>query len=503
MAVSTGFEKHLFISYAHIDNKPLTEGQKGWVSRFHESLEAMLSMRLGRHAAIWRDQKLAGNDLFAEEIVSQFPTTALMISVLTPRYLESDWCTREVQEFCSVATQRGGVVVQNKSRIIKVIKTPVDNEGTRLPTVLRGVKGYPFFVQDDAGAPLELDPAYGDDMASRFNVSVATLAWDIAQQIKHLTSAAPTPAAAAVPSPGTPVIYLAECSWDRRQAREALEADLKLHGYTVLPDRELPREEAAYVAEVARLLEQAKLSIHLVGSNYGAVPDGPTQRSVVVLQNDAAIARSRSAGLRRVIGLPEGTTSAQAEQQRFLEALQKDADTQFGADLVIADLETLKNAVHAALARLETPAAPAAPVEGSGDGAKAVYVICVERDRKATIPLRQYLKAQGFEAQIPIFDGDAAAVRRYHEDVLSRCDAVILFYGVGEESWRRSVDTDLKKMKGLRRDKRLLASHTYLAEPATAAKQDLIEMEEPHLINGLDGFSEAAMTPLVESLKKA
>jgi hypothetical protein len=37
----------------------------------------MLSMRLGRRAEIWRDLKLSGNDIFADEIVAQFPKTAL------------------------------------------------------------------------------------------------------------------------------------------------------------------------------------------------------------------------------------------------------------------------------------------------------------------------------------------------------------------------------------------------------------------------------------------
>jgi Transcriptional regulator PadR-like family len=75
-----GFEKHLFISYAHLDNEPLTEQQQGWITRFHTSLAAILSMRLGRKAEIWRDSKLSGNDIFADQILQQFPKTALQIS---------------------------------------------------------------------------------------------------------------------------------------------------------------------------------------------------------------------------------------------------------------------------------------------------------------------------------------------------------------------------------------------------------------------------------------
>lgn len=111
-----GFDKHLFISYAHIDNLPLTPEQQGWITRFHTTLEALLSMRIGGKAEIWRDEKLQGNDVFADEITAQFPQTALLISILTPRYLNSEWCAREVHEFCQSAEQNGGVVVENKAR---------------------------------------------------------------------------------------------------------------------------------------------------------------------------------------------------------------------------------------------------------------------------------------------------------------------------------------------------------------------------------------------------
>src|ERR1700744_48293 len=105
------FEKDLFISYAHIDNLPLPPDQQGWISRFHASLEALLSMRLGQKAEIWRDSKLAGNDIFGDEIISQFPKTAVLLSVLSPRYLESEWCTREIQEFCKAAEQCAGLSI--------------------------------------------------------------------------------------------------------------------------------------------------------------------------------------------------------------------------------------------------------------------------------------------------------------------------------------------------------------------------------------------------------
>ena len=116
--------------------------------------------------------------------------------------------------------------------------------------------------------------------------------------------------------------------------------------------------------------------------------------------------------------------------------------------------------------------------------------------------LRKFLKGQQLEVQIPLFDGDAATVRQAHQDLLTQCDAVIVFYGAGDESWKRTIDSDLRKMKGYGRDKPLRGRYTYLAAPATDDKKDLIGMEEPDVMDGLEGFVETAMQPLLEALQR-
>jgi hypothetical protein len=84
----------------HLDNQPLTPELDGWVTRFHEFLQAILTMRMGHKAKIWRDKKLSGNDVFADEIVAQFSKTEILVSVLSKCYVESAWCRREIEEFC-------------------------------------------------------------------------------------------------------------------------------------------------------------------------------------------------------------------------------------------------------------------------------------------------------------------------------------------------------------------------------------------------------------------
>ncbi len=322
------FEQNLFISYAHIDDQPLTPGQQGWITRFHATLQALLSMRLGREAKIWRDEKLQGNDMFSDEILAQFRKTGALVSILSSRYVASEWCTREVREFCETATLSGGLSVGNKCRIFKVVKTPIDTLDA-LPAPMRDVLGYDFFAIKE-GTPLELDPAYGQEYAQLYNQRVAKLAWDVAQLFKALSvgvgDGAATDNRGGEPPVVKPTVYLAECSYDRKQAWDVVEGELKRLGYPVLPDSRLPAGEAEYVAAVDSLLARSALSIHLIGEHYGAVPDGPTMKSAAVLQNELAVARAKSGGLVRLIWLPDGTHSAHPPQQAFIDALHQNGD---------------------------------------------------------------------------------------------------------------------------------------------------------------------------------
>ena len=295
-------------------------------------------------------------------------------------------------------------------------------------------------------------------------------------------------------------MYLADCSIERREDREAINADLRLHGYPILADVQLPTDEATFLGELAAIMGRSKLSVHIVGNKYGVVPDGPSEKSIIVLENELAIQFSKKLGLKRIIWIPSGTRSDSPRQQQFIDPLLRDPEAQFGADLITGDLEDLKAAIHAALKKIEVPEFAAPPQDPAEESTKLVYLICDERDRKATIPLRKYLKTQGFESKIPVFEGDAATVRQANQDLLSRCDAVMIFYGAGDESWKGSVDSELRKASGYRASKKPPTTFTYLSEPATDDKTELIELEEPRLIDALYGLSEATFADFVNAV---
>ena len=483
------FERHAFISYAHIDNQPLPTEKDGWVTLFHEALQQLLAGRLGGNADIWRDNKLRGNDVFSEEIIAQFAKTAAFISVLTPRYLNSEWCAKEIDRFCSAAQETGGLVLDdNKCRVFKVLKLPIERQDA-LPPVLSQMLGYEFYEFDPDRTPRELDPAYGEKSKQEFLRKVAKLAWDMKLLLERLSPDDSDEAKQRQEDTAAkPTVYLAECSRDRRQAREIIEAELKRLGYRVLPDKPLPRDEGDYIAAVEAFLTQCQFSIHMIGSNYGLIPDGSSQKSIVVLQNEIAVKRSRDGALQRVIWVREGTASDHPGQAAFIDALHHSAETQFGADLITGDMETLRGAIHTALTKLEraAQAQSSQPARGA-DGRKRIHVLCEAKDRKETIALLKLLR-EAADVTLPVFAGDAAQVREANQTLLMECDAVLLYYGAGDEAWKFHQQNELKRVRALRANKPLALETVYLAGPSTDDKELLVGLGEPNLINAMTGI---------------
>jgi hypothetical protein len=144
----------VFISYSHIDDRPWGAGQHRWITEFHRSLETRLGMLLGRDPRIWRDEKIAGNDELTDRITTELRRSTLFVCVLTPRYLKSEWCTKEIQLFIEESSGRSSG--DPGRSLFKVIKTPIDraDEPARIGERL----GYEFFRETVTGKIQEFYP---------------------------------------------------------------------------------------------------------------------------------------------------------------------------------------------------------------------------------------------------------------------------------------------------------------------------------------------------------
>ena len=504
------FEYDVFISYAHIDNKPFTREQEGWVTVFDNVLQIMLNQQLGKETKIWRDKRLQGNNDFSAEISDKLPNAATLVSVLTPRYLASDWCTKEIQVFCQLAEAKGGLFVKNKGRVFKVMKSPIARvESDRvLPPEVGRATGYEFFLQPDGEAAIELDLAYGKTYEQAFLLRVRRLAGDIADLLRQFGDVV-APGSAPVVALGRP-IYLAECCASRKADRERVLSDLRSHGLAVLPDDDMPDDEAGFITEADRLLADCQLSIHLIGNSYGPVPDGDGQKSTIVLQNEIASKHSRSRGLPRIISLPENTASSNPAQQAFIESLLTQSDMQFCADLMTGDVQSLIEVIHARLsappaATSEPPAQTAALPQAER---RRVHILHDQKDTQDVLPLMKFIKSNGMDVTWPIFEGkDSGQVRELNQSLSLRADALILFYGAGDPTWMYYRRTELMKLRGLRglgdrpAGQPPIVEVTLVSGPTSPDKEMVVGMAESGVVDVRSGLSDAALAPLLSLIQ--
>lgn len=493
MGLVTAFEYDIFISYAHIDDAPLMTGEEGWVAKFHQSLEVLIRQILGDAPKIWRDPKLGGNDYFGDELVGALPKTAVLVSIISPRYLKSEWCLRELDTFLRGAEARGGVRVGNKSRIFKVLKTLVPHEVQ--PPSLTSLLGYEFYRVDAAtGKPSEFRIEFGPEARQSYLAKLYDLAYEIAEFLKSLGPGAAGQAQAS----SKPPVFLAQTSVDMRDERDRIRAELRQLGHTVLPDRELPLDAPGLEKAVQADLQRSALAVHLVGEHYGFVPD-LDERSVVHLQNDIAAAYSREHGLPRLIWMPPGLALKDKRQQSFVERIENDADAQHGADLLRTSLEELKLIIQEKL----TVKQPAKAHKDAASDLTLVYLVCDKCDSEASAPLSEYLYDQGFEVMLPVFDGEVAAVREDHTEKLLSSDAIIVYYGTATDLWLSSKLRDLRKLPGYGEAKPKLATAIYAGLARTEQKERLKSREFTVIKDFAPSNPVTALQPLLAAISAA
>ena len=109
----------IFISYGHLDDDDPGGDMKGWVDLLVERLPRLVSNNLGYVPNVWRDERsLHGNDLLTAAISEGVTTSLLLIPIVSPRYVQSDWCLRELEAFCQSEAPPGAPAF--RSRIFNI-----------------------------------------------------------------------------------------------------------------------------------------------------------------------------------------------------------------------------------------------------------------------------------------------------------------------------------------------------------------------------------------------
>src|ERR1044072_73110 len=342
----TPYQNHLFISYAHIDNKFVPEKTRGWIDLLHERLEIRLAQLLGTQPNIWRDKKLRGYDLFEEILVIELSRSAIFVSIVSPRYISADSCGEELKFIHEERNRRGP---GDKSCVFKIVKTYVPLSDH--PLCLRDLLGYEFYQRDEAsgrGDEFDAEITPQGEKDKRYWSKFEDLVWDIHELIKILEKPDTTKTSGAT-------IYLAETTSDLTKQRDKVKSELTQYGHIVLPDKPLPVEAFAFQSAVREYLRSSQLSVHLIGEHYGVIPEQETERSTVRLQEELAVERGDDAQFSRLIWMPPGLEPKDDRQKKFVVDLQTNFSSHNGSELLQVKLEDLKTIIQSKLAPKEKP----------------------------------------------------------------------------------------------------------------------------------------------------
>jgi hypothetical protein len=308
-----------------------------------------------------------------------------------------------------------------------------------------------------------------------------------------------------------------------REQRDTLRRDLMQQGYTVLPATPLPYVASDFRAAVRADLSKAKLSLHLLGSNYSLIPEGASQ-SLVEIQNELAIERASEGGFSRLLWIPQGLQVADERQQRVLDTIRMDPRMEKGFDLLETPLEDYRTLVQARLEGPRTPStkhrAPSSPhpaastqhhapstehlAPSTSDPApstplRTVFLVYEQRDADAIGPSADQLFERNLEVLHPIFEGDETEIREYHEENLRTCDGVLMVAGVAGEAWLRRKMREIQKSAGYGRTAPPPAMGILFLEPRNAEK-DRFRTHEGLVIRAWDAAADP-LAPFVSRLR--
>lgn len=109
------FQHDIFMSYSHGDMGINSENPKlkKWSTAFIKQLEEEIKLSLGSEREgfnIWYDKQLEGNQKLTQELKKRVEDSALLLIVMTPQYLDSEWCKEELAWFENELSRREGGV---------------------------------------------------------------------------------------------------------------------------------------------------------------------------------------------------------------------------------------------------------------------------------------------------------------------------------------------------------------------------------------------------------
>lgn len=430
------FDIDVLITFAEKDNEAAQKSEQGWVSQFKKFLELMLLQVLGSKPNIVLKSE------FDTATAPALNNAAILVAILTKEFVQSGRCLDNVETFYKATSE------SKINRVFKVMKSPLT--GVEQPPRLRDLLGYEMYQLDtETGLQKEYSDFFSQEAEKQYWMKLVDLAYDIHDALMILNEGNIKSEVKNIYKRKS--IYLAETGHDLSVQRNIIKRELQRHGYIVLPKNTLPAKLNDVEQEIKRDLEECSLSIHLIGSAYGEIPEG-SDRSIVDIQNkisaETALQKKQNKQeFSRLIWISQNLKNASDKQKAFIDAIKRDTEVQEGAEILQNPLEDFKNIMREELLESQERRVT------DESGGKSIYLVHDKIDDSEVRPFREAIEKSGFKVLSPAFEGELLDVRKQHIDNLRNFDGAIIFKGKVNDQWVRMKVLDLLKAPGFGRKK--------------------------------------------------
>jgi len=470
------FDVDVLITFAQKDNETASKTDTGWVTHFRKFLELMLYQVLGTKPNILL------KDEFDSVTASTLDNVGVMVAILSKDFVQSGRCLDTVESFNKVAAS------SKSNRIFKVMKAPLML--AEQPPKLRELLGYDMFqIDTETGLMKEYSDFFSQEAEKQYWMKMVDLAYDIHESLLFLKEGTKSEVKNLF---RRKTIYLAETGHDISVQRNIIKRELQRHGYMVLPRQTLPNNANELERIVKKDLEECSLSIHLIGSAYGEIPEGG-DRWVVDIQNRIAaelsvVKRQNKEDFSRLIWISPNLKNASDRQRAFIDNIRRDIEAQEGAEILQNPLEDFKNIMREELLEAQDK-------EYEDFHGKAIYLVHDRIDENEVLPFKEAIEKSGFKVLTPAFEGDLLDVRKQHIENLRNFDGAIIFKGKVNDQWVRMKVLDLLKAPGFGRKKPIKGKAILSSSQPTSTMESfksqnvtLISGEAPKSIESLKVF---------------
>ncbi|WP_370090374.1 DUF4062 domain-containing protein [Ekhidna sp.] len=453
--------------YSEKDDQQIEGGVKGWVTNFHKFLSTLMYQITRENPVI----KLINESNFS---ASELDDYNVVIAVVTPNLAKENLIIKSINAHGKRLKSQNKLLADGVARIFKVLKRPYDPDAHL--DELEDLLTYDFYLVDPlTGDPQEFTRFFGSDAERSYWMKLVDMAYDINHVLHAKEVIDGEGSYDTIPREKT--VYLASTGVDMVIQRDIIKRELIRHGYKVLPDHSLPKEAKALERMVRDDLDRCRLSIHLVGEDYGYKPRG-SELSVVDIQNRVAsdhtyqmVEKNKEAKdgekelFSRLIWVSPDLKNVTERQKIFIEDLKSDAAALEEAEVLQIQLQELKTIIREELVtggRFNVRRnIKGLDQEEKNEKTKMIYLIADKRDVDSIDDIQSYLKKEGFNVVSPSYEGDLVDLRYIHQENLRRCDASIIYFGQATEDWIKTKLQDLLKAPGFGREKPLSAKAVY------------------------------------------